>query len=211
MKRALVNKSGCYVYRLDGAIVAREPWSVTRNQAGNTRIVTARDASEFGVWLGLEVNIAQDGARLYHFELRTKPKGPTLKSTRYHRADGLLHYDANNEGPLCELAPQNAHFFPLMRYFTGEMIAAIKDNGGARDVIVPDIRSLTNVASVFAPLHSVRTVTMVAGDRQAFDLTGGAYETPARVYLNNEGLLMSYAFMDVTGQKWTCILENRVP
>jgi hypothetical protein len=197
-------QAGCYIYRVDGVIMAREPWSVDRGLDGTIHVKTVRDATQFGVWLSLEADIFADGHGDYRFDLRNCAEGPIVKSARYHCEDGAVYFGPARQ----EIAPQGAHFFPLMRYFTGDMIAAILLKGGSHEVIVPDIGDMSALDTLFAPLHSVRTVVPVMGDPLAFDLSGGAYEAPARLHLNAEGLLAHYAFTDAAGKVWTCDLGD---
>jgi hypothetical protein len=207
MKEVIV-RTGCYVYRVGGVVLAREPWAVSRDDNGQTLVRAQRDASEFGVWLGLEAVLDEVGGRIFDFTLRAKADGPVRSETRFVDRKGILSFSPVAAHAASPLGPTSAHFFPLMRYFTGDMVRAILIAGGTKDVIVPDIRTLGDVGSAFAPVHSVRTVSEVKGETDAFDLSGGTYEAPARLYLNGDGLLIHYAFTDAAGQAWTCDLED---
>jgi hypothetical protein len=208
MARAHTIQSGCYVYQVGGAIVAREPWAVMADGLSGTRVSAHRDASEFGVWLGLACTLDADGAGSFDFQLRTHGDGPVQREAHYRRDETGLYYSAQSRDMLAYIAPKTTHFFPLMRYFTSAMVSALSAAGGNCDVIVPDISTLGLASSAFAPLPSQRYLVPVAGEDNAFDLSGGAYEAPARIYLTEDGLLAHYAFTDGAGKEWTCELQR---
>jgi hypothetical protein len=197
-------QAGCYVYRVAGAIMAREPWSVHHNADGSVQVRAVRDATQFGVWMAVEADILSEDRADYRLELRASAEGPVVKAVCYHRDNGALFMGPQRQ----EIVPRGAHFFPLMRYFTKDMIAAILKRGGSHHVVVPDISDVGANEKVFAPLYSVRTVVPVSGDLQAFDLSGGAYEVPARLIFNDQGLLAHFAFTDSAGKVWSCDLET---
>jgi hypothetical protein len=202
-----MSQSGCYLYRQGGRIVAREPWRVETDRDGTKRITSYRDATDFGVWLEVNARVNRDGTCDYDFCLKATQTGPDLKSARYAVKDGSLFWAVPPTKNLLPVVPPTAHFFPLMRYFTGDMVRAIAQEGGTKTVIVPDIRNFADLSNIFAPLASVRSLVDVHGDAKTFDLSGGAYEAPARLYLNEAGVLSHYAFTDPTGDEWTCDLE----
>jgi hypothetical protein len=201
-----MSQAGCYTYRQEGRVVAREDWHVEIDLNGTTRVTSQRDATAFGVWLELNAILLSDGTCAYDFCFKATHNGPALKSVRYSVNDTGLFWATPAVTQLTYLAPPYTHFFPLMRYFTGDMVRAIAQAGGQKTVIVPDIRNFADSASLFEPLKSARTIVDVNGDARTFDLSGGAYEAPARVYLNQNGFLEHYAFTDPAGNKWTCDL-----
>jgi hypothetical protein len=101
----------------------------------------------------------------------------------------------------------NAHFFPLMRVFTGKMIHAIQRSNGRRHVVVPSIVHLDQLDTVFEPLNSIRNVIILDPSANLYGLDGGAYETPIRLVLHDDGLLDHYSFVDGQKQDWLCQLE----
>jgi hypothetical protein len=203
-----IGQTGSYIYRVGGDFMAREDWAITDTRDGGVHVSASRDASAFGVWLGLEATQYRDGRSSYWFELRQFNDGPVLRSARFWQTKNALSYASCRETVPEQISPDGAHFFPLMRCFTGAMIHAIMAGGGACDVIVPDISALDRPETAFAPRHSQRRAIVVKGAPNAFDLSGGAYEAPARVYLNEKGLLDHYTFEDGSGKRWTCDLEQ---
>jgi hypothetical protein len=202
-----MDQSGCYIYRVDGVTMAREPWVVTSGAGETVRVSAKREAQDFGVSLTLEAVTHENGSFDYQLELRSMLNDAILKSACYSLSANGIHARIGQDATFKLLSPSTAHVFPLMRYFTKDMVSAILQRGGQHDVIVPDIRNMQDMAALFAPLQSVRTVSRVASDPRAFDLSGGSYEAPVRLYLNDEGLLAHYEFKDTMGKVWTCDLE----
>jgi hypothetical protein len=199
--------SGCYVYDVDGVEQARETFAVTSRSDGALNVQCVRDASQFGVHLVLDALCLVTGDARYVFILRARADGPILAKATYIVTDGEIWVEHGNDLGQ-KLSPKRAHVFPLMRYFTGDMVAAILENGGQASICVPDIRTLHDAGSAFLPLKSVRTVAAVEGQSNVFDVSGGAYDAPARLHLNDEGLLAYYEFEDANHKVWRCNLVD---
>jgi hypothetical protein len=200
--------SGCYVYAVDGIEQARETFVVTPLEGGGEHVHCVRDASAFGVHLMLDAACVTQDDRRYMLTLRAKADGPILSKCIYSLVNQEILFHSTDDKETRQKLSCGVHLFPLMRYFTSEMVMSILENGGQQDIIVPDIAAPTKIASVFAPLQTVRTVTIVLGEPNVFDLSGGAYDAPARLYLGEHGLLSHYAFTDSVGKVWTCRLED---
>jgi hypothetical protein len=199
--------SGCYVYDVDGVEQARETFDVTSSSDGALQVQCVRDASQFGVHLAVGAKCLMSGDAHYVFTLRAQADGPILAKTTYIATDSEIWVEHGNDLGQ-KLLPKRAHVFPLMRYFTGDMVAAILNNGGQASIIVPDIRTLSDTGSAFLPLQSVRKVAAVEGQSNVFDVSGGAYDAPARLHLNDEGLLAYYEFEDANHKIWRCKLVD---
>jgi hypothetical protein len=200
--------SGCYVYDVDGVEQARETFAVTSRSDGALNVQCVRDASQFSVHLVLDALCSMSGDAHYVFTLRERANGPILAKATYILTNGEIWVE-HGHGLGQKLLPERAHVFPLMRYFTGDMVTAILNNGGQANIIVPDIRTLSDTGSAFTPLQSVRTVVAVKGQPNVFDLSGGAYDAPARLHLNYEGLLAHYEFEDSNRKVWRCNLVDK--
>jgi hypothetical protein len=199
--------SGCYVYDVNGVEQARETFAVTSRGDGAVQLHCVRDASQFDVQLVLDALCSVCGDARYVFTLRARADGPMLAKATYSLTNGEIWVGRGDDiGE--KLTSKRAHVFPLMRYFTGDMVAAILDNGGQASIIVPDIRTLGDTDSVFLPLESVRNVVAVEGQSNVFDVSGGAYDVPARLHLNDEGLLAHYEFEDSNRKIWRCRLVD---
>jgi hypothetical protein len=199
--------SGCYVYDVDGVEQARETFAVTSRSDGAEHVQCVRDASQFGVHLVLDALCFMSGDAHYVFTLRARADGPILAKATYRVTDGEIWVGRGDDVGQ-KLLPERANVFPLMRYFTGDMVADILDNGGQASIIVPDIRTLSDIGSAFMPLQSVRTVAAVEGQSNVFDVSGGAYDAPARLHLNDECLLAHYEFEAPNHKIWRCNLVD---
>jgi hypothetical protein len=192
----------------EGKLMAREPWSLREDSDGTRHIIAERDASAFGVHLRVVVAISVTGEMHAEFELRWAQDGPVKKRAYYHAHKGQVSWRVNATDDWQIVAPKRAHFFPLMRIFTADMVRALQGKGGQGSVIVPSIATLADLETVFTPLLSQRSITGVVGDPHAVDLSGGAYDAPARLCFNQDGLLRHYSFCDAAGQAWQCELVD---
>jgi hypothetical protein len=200
-------RSGAYKYYVDGALTAHEPWSIESDSTGTHRVVCVRDASQYGVYLTLNATIAANGDAHYAFALSTSATAPIKKSAEYRVEAATTSYRIAPKTNWTRLEPNGAIFFPLMRVFTGDMVGGLLQNGPESSAIVPSIKRLAGIESVFEPIVSQRSAVAVSGHPNSYDLSGGAYEAPTRVLINQEGLLESYNFTDAKGAVWTCQLE----
>jgi hypothetical protein len=201
--------SGAYKYYVDDVLTAHEPWTIERDTSGTRRIICVRDASQYGVYLTLNATINADGDAYYAFALSASATGPIKKSAEYRVESATTSYRIMPQRDWKSLEPVGAIFFPLMRVFTGEMVLGLERNGPDTFVIVPSIERLADIDSVFEPVVSQRSAVSVSGQPNSFDLTGGAYQAPTRVLINQQGLLESYNFTDAKGAVWTCQLEMK--
>jgi hypothetical protein len=200
-------QSGTYNYYVDSALTAYEPWSIEFDAAGARRVTCVRDASQFGVYLTLIATIAANADAHYVFALSTSATAPIKKSAEYRVEGATTSYRIARQTDWICLQPASAIFFPLMRVFTGEMVRGLERKGPKSSVIVPSIDRLADIDSVFEPIVSQRSAVAVSGHPGSYDLSGGAYEAPTRVAINQQGLLESYRFTDAKGAVWTCQLE----
>jgi hypothetical protein len=200
-------QSGTYNYYVDGALTAHEPWSIHSDSTGTHRVVCVRDASQYGVYLTLNATVSTDGYAHYAFALRASATSPIKKSAEYRVEGTTTSYRNMPQTDWKPLEPAGAIFFALMRVFTGEMVRGLVKNGQESSVIVPSIDRLADIDSVFEPIVSQRSAVAVSGHPNSYDLSGGAYEAPTRVVINQQGLLESYHFADAKGAVWTCQLE----
>jgi hypothetical protein len=200
-------QSGTYNYYVDGALTAYEPWTIEHDTSGARRIICVRDASQFGVYLTLNATIAANGDAHYAFALSASATGPVKKSAEYRVEGATTLYRIMPQTDWIRLQPEGAIFFPLMRVFTGEMVRGLVLNGSVSSVIVPSIERLTDIGSVFEPIVSQRSAVAVSRQPYSYDLSGGAYDAPTRLLINQQGLLESYHFTDAKGVLWTCQLD----
>jgi hypothetical protein len=200
--------TGTYVYDCDGEPSVREPWRIDVAADGTQLIQATRDASQFGVHLTLQATRTASGDLTAQFELRHDEAGPILKQADYRSHGGLVWYRDLGAQPWRTACKQQAHFFPLMRCCSADMVRALQMGGGQMQVVVPSIATLSNLDSVFEPLESLRHVSPVDRDGLVFDLSGGAYEAPARLTLNSHGFPAHYRFTDPAGATWDCQLED---
>lgn len=143
---------GSYQYWKDGqrqGIDEPSVWTPYQIQArrrvgGRTALSVTADYAG-GCCTGLVLHTGDDG---------------TEASVRYHIARGRLDWQRDSEPAGQALAlPADALLFPLMRAGSGWLIRQLA--GGARPVVVPDIRPDATPAERLAPIISTRSVQLL--------------------------------------------------
>lgn len=199
-------RSGTYAYFVDGTMTAREDWIDWTDDQGRRHVRCVRDASQFGVHLGLTSSFTADGRAAHIFELREHANGPLKKAAYYETAGDQVQFRMDASAPWKIVETDGAIFFPLMRIFTADMVRSLDQSGGTGVVVVPSIEQLNEIDTIFEPIVSTRNVVRIGLKGDCFDLMGGAYEAPTRIWINAQGHLENYAFVDPKGVRWTCQL-----
>jgi hypothetical protein len=202
----MAKMQGSYVYTCDGILAAGETWSIETAQDLTQTIVSVRDASQFGAHVTVQATVRLTGDGDYRFFHRAALDGPVLKSVCYFVRNGDIYFQFDGQD-VCQIdvAPPYV-FFPLMRIFTAKAIKDTIKLGGQAVWVVPDIATLDQTTTVFAPHLTSRAITPDLKEANAYYLSGGPYQSPAHIRLRPEdGLLESYSFTPVGSEAhWMC-------
>lgn len=214
--------SGAYHYRLNGQDTAiEERWQRYRYASGAWQVSSTRRAP------GLELRVeAQLSAGLVsRFDVAwCQQGGPQLRAGYELAADRV----AVNR---C-LAPQPAIsedlvfagsapplLFPLMRIFTGPLIAGLLRGGGRGAVVLPFIADPADHSRLLRPVLSEREARVVeegallelAGARlqcRRCEYLGDQYGPDARFWLGPDDLLVRYQWQQSAQQQWDVCLQR---
>lgn len=189
-------KRGRFEYRCDGKPVPiGEAW-VARHLGDNRQAVFSvrrlPGGGRLSAFVVLDVDIAYARFRLL------------VPDTAAHRTDYARTPDGwmITSGDDVMTAPA-LFLFPLMRCFTGLMIAALETAGGEADILVPWLHDPGDRGRLFTPDITHRHLD--TGDRpDTITLTGGPYETGTRIRRDGNGFLADYAWTNPAGQTWSC-------
>jgi hypothetical protein len=201
--------TGSYHYTSNGINVAEETWSIETASDGTRTIKSVRDASNFGAYLSVHAVIVPSGTADYQLTFQTQKGTPILKSVRYHVETGSVYRRFEDGKQVLVQAPQDALFFPLMRVFTGQIIAAMIGRREPTTWIVPKLDMTDNLVNLFEPDLSERFIEQDPNEPNIFWLSGGPYVSPARLKLREDGMLENYAFTpEGSDENWVCQLVS---
>jgi hypothetical protein len=203
---------GSYLYHCNGVEVVEEAWCSGTAQDGTQTIESARDASNFGAYFSVRAVIAPTGTANYELTFQTQKGAPILKTARYHVEAGTVSRQFEDGHYTIVQAPQDALFFPLMRVFTGQMIAAMIGKSAPTTWIVPKLDMRDNLVALFEPDLSQRSITQDPSASDIYWLSGGPYVSPARLTLRPNRMLDNYAFIpEGSTEHWECRYVSSEP
>jgi len=197
--------SGTYIYTMDSEVLVREPWRVRMEDEKRT-VQSKRISEKFGIQIALEAIETEDRSD-YDFEFTDLNTG-VVTARGFYKLESDEIFFKRTKKEEWRHAGTEMLFFPLMRIFTGDLITQIIHAGGSGDVIVPDIRNLTETGSVFKPITSKREVRADPENTDLFHYSGGQYKSPVPVLLGEDGMMIHYTWTGPDGARWECRLER---
>gem|GEM_PF-3480840 len=200
--------SGRYIYETNGVERAQEPWRIFQTEDDYRITIAERFAPDLKTHLEVVHREGFDGQESISLTFRESPKGALLAHGDYRLENGLCRFKGQSDHEWSDRPLANAHFFPLMRVFTGAMVIALMQKGGQGEVIVPHIAQPEPDKPIFQPMRSQRSVQRMAGLAPVYLYHGGPYEKPATILLNNEGLMERYTWEQSDTETWVCRLEK---
>jgi hypothetical protein len=200
--------SGRYVYETNGIERAVEPWRIFRTEDDYRVTVAERSAPEMKTHLEVVHREGPEGLETISLTFRESPQSEVLAHGDYRLERGLCRFKGQNDQGWSDTPLARAHFFPLMRVFTGAMVTALVNAGGEGEVIVPHIAHPEPEKPIFQPTRSQRLVERMDGLAPIYLYRGGPYEKPATILLNNEGMMERYCWEQSDVETWVCRLEK---
>ena len=208
--------SGRYEYLLNGVATAiEEAWSCRDIAGGGQQLNSYRRTP------GVEINVAAQVHRglVKDCEFDFKSSSGIYIVTRYAmRGNTLAVSRSENEAPFedfeLDLGEQGALLFPLMRIYTGEVIAALLDSGGRGQVVVPDITRPDDASQLLRPLVSTREAALLADsagglpNSRACEYTGDQYGPGSCFWLGEDNTLLAYCWQQSPEQLWEVNLKT---
>ena len=196
---------GQYEYELDNQPVAiTETFTVHRTEEGDHRIRGRRVAPGGSSTLSVEGLVDRTGVQ--DLEVTFSGKG-LVQTRRYQRDDRRYLVD----GDVVEAAP-GAHLFGLLRVFTGPLLLAQLAEGGTGQVISPSLDTADGGEQLLLPGVSERRVRetdeLLTGhfgapsNARCVEWKGGPYRIPCRCWIDPNGLLKGYDWLQPGTGNW---------
>lgn len=218
MARGELLASGEYHYFENGEqrnIV--EPWSLySGGDADDMLAVSQRRVEDAGIVIDVAAEMTQGLCRRAHFSWsRAGARGSVVTQAVYTFADGVLS-GLTIDGREVTAPEQFDYFFPLMRVFTGPLLAHLARRSSAC-VLVPWIKDPSNHELLFTADLSERSVEVVGNLRadganvQMLEYNGGQYEQAASCVLIEGNWLQAYSWRMSPTSSWEVRLTSPVP
>ncbi|MCB1702593.1 MAG: hypothetical protein H6985_18620 [Pseudomonadales bacterium] len=215
--------SGVYHYRLNGEPVGvEERWQRHPQGSGACRISSSRSAP--GVEIVVDALVA--GAQVTQFEVVWRSDGQNeLRSSYQLLADRVVvnRTVAGEQGqseevvfPAEGVAPL---LFPLMRIFTGPLIASLLEQGGRGVVVLPFIGNPALTSRLLLPVSSERQARVLETDAELelagasvrcrrCEYLGDQYGPGTEFWLAEDKLLLRYQWRQSPQQHWDIWLQR---
>lgn len=198
---------GSYIYRLNGEPApVEESWEIS-NEAGAVQYWNSeRIAGDTRISVAAEV----ENGKVRQCGIRWKSGAAVAIDATYRDTpDGLAWRRTQGEEIGSGVVSGEATIlYPLMRVFTGLVIAQLAQRGGEGPVLVPDIGS-SEVNRLLLPDLSQRRVALQGDDRlpdwphcQRWQFIGGRYDNTAAFWLDSDNRLLRYQWQQSPGQLW---------
>lgn len=215
--------SGVYHYRLNAQDTAiEERWQRYRHASGEWQVRSSRRVPG----LELRVDARLSAGLVSRFDVAwCQAGGPQLRAEYDLVADRvvarrcLAPQPATTEDLVFAGSATPPLLFPLMRIFTGPLIAGLLRGGGRGAVVLPFIVDPADHARLLRPVLSEREARVVeegvelelAGARQQCrrcEYLGDQYGTGDRFWLGPDDLLVRYQWQQSAQQHWDVYLQR---
>jgi hypothetical protein len=214
--------SGSYQYLLNGEPTAiTETWSRLRQACGQVIISSTREAPGITIAVTATANAGLVG----NCELSwTTAAGLSIKAEYILQGTALSVVRRQGDGPAerteIELEESGPLLLsPLMRIYTGPVIAGLLASGGQGTVIVPAIGNPDDESALLRPRISQRQARVlepwVELDRdgaiaycRVCKYTGDQYGAGSRFWLAEDETLLRYQWQQAPGQLWDVRLKS---
>lgn len=194
-----------------------EPWSLySGGGADDILAVSQRRVEDAGIVIDVAVEMTQGLCRRAHFSWsQAGSRGGAATEAVYAFDSGALSALAI-DGRETGAAEGFDYFFPLMRVFTGPLLAHLAQRSSAC-VLVPWIKDPSNLELLFTADLSERSVEDVGrlraegGNVQMLEYNGGQYEQAASCVLLEGNWLQAYSWRMNPTSSWEVRLVSPVP
>jgi hypothetical protein len=216
--------SGGYRYLLNGRPTAvAESWDIDGELATQCQINSLRVAP------GVEIEVTAEVSKgiVQGFTSTWRSDSEQATSARYVlQADRVLVSWSGARSTTEEVievyhegASSEPLLFPLMRIFSGPLIARILNLGGAGNVILPDINDPGDETRLLRPLSTVRRAIVIESDAllsldgvdqpcRRCEYTGDQYGAGSHFWLGEDDLLLRYQWQQSQQHNWDVWLQR---
>ena len=208
---------GEYRYLLNGEPAAvSETWRLRGSPEGECQIASERAAH--GVVIEVEAHLS--AARVTWFEATWREEGARAVHALYVLRDNAVMVSRRQGDDTLEEKEIPVHqmespplLFPLMRIFTGPLIAGLLDRGGRGAVILPYIADPAAATRLLEPQVTQRQARVL--ERQVLQMPDGSealarcceysgdqYGIDSRFWLGEDNLLLRYQWRQDAARSW---------
>ena len=215
--------SGVYHYRLNGQETAvEERWQRRRHASGEWQVSSSRRAPGLEILVDARVN----AGLVTSFDVAwCQPGSPDIHAEYGLAADRVVvsrrvsTEAAATEEVLLHVGAAPPLLFPLMRIFTGPLIARLLEGAGKGAVVLPAIADPADRAALLRPVLSQREARVVeegielelAGARfqcSRCEYLGDQYGPGSWFWLGADELLVRYQWQQSPQQHWDVWLQR---
>ena len=209
MNRQMLDCGG-YQYFLNGHLMPiEERWQVYQGERGTLRVFSSRRAP--GVEISAEASLGADGVGGFKITWRSG-NGEDITACCEREGDAYC-YLRTPSGDVITHFPDKVTLYPLMRIFTGPVMAALADAGGRGEVLLPDITNPEDVSSLLQASVSVRSASACAtchwpeggsqpADCRQWQFIGGEYDASTQFWLDSNNRLLRYRWLQQGDKQW---------
>ena len=216
--------SGNYHYLLNGqAMQVTESWKTEGELASHCQIFSQRSAP--GV--DIEVTAQLSAGIVENFTSTWRAGSEEPISAVYSLKPDRVQISWRGASSTAEEAIKIFHdsaisqalLFPLMRIFTGPLIARLLQQGGEGAVVLPNITSPEDKEQLLRPLCTQRSARII-GDEvlvspdgvstncRCCEYTGDQYTADSRFWLREDDLLQRYQWQQADNKHWDVWLQS---
>ncbi len=207
-------QKGVYTYFLNGKPTGvSETFDIKTLPDGSKFTVSIRDATPFNTTIAVETieqnKLLQNCKIIYQ-------KDATEVEAIYEFAENNFQITRKINDEIVQNEsidmPENAIFFPLMRYFQGQIILQVAENHDVTNVIVPDIQPTTERCNLLKATFDERTAKLISehDNIRIFSYLSKHYDDNSEFHIDEKGLLIYYKFVQSETQIWEVRFEPRL-
>lgn len=218
---------GTYEYFLNGKPSGvSENFNVAHLPDGSRITISERNTSIYGTKVYL--NSEQNGEKFKHFEIQiTNENNAEVADVRaiYKFSDDEFYSTRyrnlqKTDDEIFKL-PAGCVIFPLMRVFQGGAILQVAENAKPTTVLVPSIENPNDAENLLKPTFDERRAEFIGRESIAFYQENSIaveadiykyftkhYDENSRFWINNDGLLIAYRFVQSSDKIWEVFLAT---
>jgi hypothetical protein len=218
---------GTYEYFLNNEPTGiTEKFNVENLADGTTISISERNSSVYETMIYTNAELI--GNRFKSFEINiTNKKNYEVADVHatYQFTENQFEFIRQLNGKITDKfiqdLPNNCAIFPLMRCFQGQTILQVAQNQTVTPVLVPDIQNPNDAENLLKPTFDERTAKFLKKETIAFyepesvsletnlyKYLSKHYDDNSQFWINDEGLLVAYQFVQAADKIWTIKLKQ---
>jgi hypothetical protein len=218
---------GTYEYFLNNEPTGiTEKFNVENLADGTTISISERNSSVYETMIYTNAELI--GNRFKSFEINiTNKKNYEVADVHasYQLTENQFEFTRQINGKTTDKfiqnLPNNCVIFPLMRCFQGHAILQVAHNQAVTPVLVPDIQNPNDAENLLKPTFDKRTAKLIKKETIAFyepesvsletnlyQYLSKHYDDNSQFWINDEGLLVAYQFVQAADKIWTIKLKQ---